>query len=1009
MFKKFISLILTAAMMSAVMCAVVSVSATAEEKVTYYFLAPDNYCNTEMGALNEYVGYYYWEPNENAAWPGEKATPAPEVGSNVFKIEIGNNDETGTVIFNAFVDPGYPADPEMAKFAHQTVNIDLEEDDYYGMIYVLYDDDEYKSVDEFSGAVTTSGGWFSINPNDDNYYRNYIDGFKPAPLPSLDKAHHKDDTVTLTYSIGNVPGLGAFGSEISYDTSVLELTEIKQVYTAADPDSAATIVLNPNPKQFAQGEGIWKVGDPIKIAGTGEPFGGTADFAGEPAAVAVYTFKALKDFDDNEMNFNVETNKLISIVNNKYNYLVNNTSDDDSAYVHLDYKIDCPHTEPIPKPEPSEYAHHKDDTVTLTYSIGNVPGFGSFDSEIYYDTSVLELTGIEKVYTAADTDSAARIVLNPNPKQFAQGEDVWWKVGDPIKIGGTGEPSGGTADFAGEPAPIVVCTFKALKDFDDNEMNFNVETIKLVNIVSNKTNCLVNNTSDDDSAYVHLDYEIDCPHAEPIPKPQPSEYAHHKDDTVTLTYSIGNVPGLGAFGSEISYDTSVLELTEIKQVYTAADPDSAATIVLNPNPKQFAQGKGAWKVGEPIKIAAMGEPFGGTADFAGEPAAVAVYTFKALKDFDDNEMKFNVETNKLVSVINNSYTYLVNNTSDDDSAYVHIDYVIECPHNVEPIPKPDPIETPDTKPEPDPEPVQNPHTFFFDTSDWNSTTVQFYIWDGEGHYATKDGWTDSNPWGSNKKLGGTLREDLSGKNGNTGNVFESYPVELESGKLYHVIFNDPDHGQTFDCCLRSEAYLDTAYRTGYMLENPEDAEKATDEAKFRRCGLGAQKCITQSGKIQGDYMPAEMDRPYEVAVFVLKYLYYFNPNTGEIIVTEKLLDEAYKAFGVTADKVWEVYKSFPTEPKYANLYDEYKYNYDEAYARQMIRPTMIGDLDGDYTITSADALFVLRYSVGLEKFDDRMLTVANVNNDESVDSLDSLLILRKSVGLSDQDAHFNDV
>ena len=676
MFKKFISLILTAAMMSAVMCAVVSVSATAEEKVTYYFLAPDNFFKTEAGAINEDVGYYYWQPSENAAWPGEKATPAPEVGSNVFKIEIANSDYTGTVIFNAFVDAGNPADPEKAKVAHQTVNIDLEECDYYGMIYVLANDNEHRSVGEFSGAYTTGGNWFSINPTDDNYYKNSYNYTTynledVAPVPPVDKAHHKDDTVTLTYSIGNVPRIGSFGSQIFYNTEVLELTAIEQNYTKG------AVVTNPDPDEFAAGE--------------------------------------------------------------------------------------------------------------------------------------------------VDPDT--------------------WKVGDSLKVGGTVDPKGKIADFESDPVPVVTYTFKAIKDFNDSDMGFNVKTNKVVQV--------------------------------------------------------------------------------------SEDKQSTIRLVANEN--------------------------------------------------------------------------------DDASAYVHIDYVIECPHNVEPIPKPDPIETPDPKPEPDPEPVQNPHTFFFDTGDWNSTQIQFFIWDGEGYYATKDGWTDSNPWGSNKKLGGTLREDLSGKNGNTGNVFESYPVELESDKLYYVIFNDPDLGHTYTCCLRTEAYLDTAYRTGVMYENPEDFNDINEEARFRNCGLGAKLCLTSSGKIQGEYIPKEMDRPYEVAVFVLKYLYSKNANTGENVVTEELLDKACEAFGVTANEVWEVYKSFKTEPKYQELYERYYMWYDEEHARQMIRPTMIGDLDGDYTITSADALFVLRYSVGLEKFDDRMLTVANVNNDESVDSLDSLLILRKSVGLSDQDAHFNEL
>ncbi|MBQ3970200.1 MAG: dockerin type I repeat-containing protein, partial [Clostridia bacterium] len=62
---------------------------------------------------------------------------------------------------------------------------------------------------------------------------------------------------------------------------------------------------------------------------------------------------------------------------------------------------------------------------------------------------------------------------------------------------------------------------------------------------------------------------------------------------------------------------------------------------------------------------------------------------------------------------------------------------------------------------------------------------------------------------------------------------------------------------------------------------------------------------------------------------------------------------------------------------------------------------IVGDVDGDESLTSADALSILRYSVDLEKFDNTQLGLADVNNDNSVDSADSLSVLRYSVGLID--------
>ena len=61
----------------------------------------------------------------------------------------------------------------------------------------------------------------------------------------------------------------------------------------------------------------------------------------------------------------------------------------------------------------------------------------------------------------------------------------------------------------------------------------------------------------------------------------------------------------------------------------------------------------------------------------------------------------------------------------------------------------------------------------------------------------------------------------------------------------------------------------------------------------------------------------------------------------------------------------------------------------------------IGDLDGDNKITSVDALYVLRASVGIEIFNANQNKLADVDGSGKVDSADSLYILRWSVGLKD--------
>ena len=61
---------------------------------------------------------------------------------------------------------------------------------------------------------------------------------------------------------------------------------------------------------------------------------------------------------------------------------------------------------------------------------------------------------------------------------------------------------------------------------------------------------------------------------------------------------------------------------------------------------------------------------------------------------------------------------------------------------------------------------------------------------------------------------------------------------------------------------------------------------------------------------------------------------------------------------------------------------------------------ILGDVNFDSTVDSADALFVLRASVGLEDVNDTIKKFADVDSDGKITSADSLEILRYSVGLS---------
>ena len=195
MTKKITSILLAAAMLSSALCAGGSVTASADEQTyTYYFLAPDEWFDTSLGALNEDIGCYWWQPEENGKWPGTKMTPAPEIGENVYKITDVPKDVTA-LIFNNSVSAYDPYDPSLIPYSQQTVNINTEGYDKYearelydgckatdnfdNYIYVMDLDQDYTGEFEWTPF---SGAWFTLDDykNHPDYYGTYNIGLKPS-------------------------------------------------------------------------------------------------------------------------------------------------------------------------------------------------------------------------------------------------------------------------------------------------------------------------------------------------------------------------------------------------------------------------------------------------------------------------------------------------------------------------------------------------------------------------------------------------------------------------------------------------------------------------------------------------------------------------------------------------------------------------------------------------------------------------------------------------------------
>ena len=186
----------------------------------------------------------------------------------------------------------------------------------------------------------------------------------------------------------------------------------------------------------------------------------------------------------------------------------------------------------------------------------------------------------------------------------------------------------------------------------------------------------------------------------------------------------------------------------------------------------------------------------------------------------------------------------------------------------------------------------------------------------------------------------------------------------------------------------------TAHRNGQMYENPVDSEKRTEGVDFDGAsGVGIEKVITSSGKIQGDIIAPGKTPEGIVARFVLDYLGKKEKLSGEWIVTRKSVANAIASFGTTKEAVWDKYQTFNRDEKY-----------NEEVAKDVIIGTdtdpiinYLGDVDGDGKITSADSLYILRRSVQLEPENADIDKLCDVNSDGGIKSDDALEVLRASV------------